>query len=94
MVMLYWNFVWWNILNVQKNEEYNKYSLPRVNHEFAILCFLKYFKYLKVNYIYLMSGARGKEPTCQWRKQKMHAWSLGGEDALEEEMSNHSSILA
>ena len=48
----------------------NIYSLPHVNHEFAILCFLKYFKYSKVNYIYLMGGARGKEPTCQCRKHK------------------------
>ena len=37
-------------------------------------------------------GAHGKEPTCQFRGQKVR--SLGGEDPLEEEMATHSRIPA
>ena len=39
-------------------------------------------------------GASGKEPACQYRKRK-ERWvpSLGWEDALEEGMAIHSSIL-
>ena len=35
-----------------------------------------------------------KEHTCQWRKLKTRVLSLGQDDALEEEMATHSSILA
>ena len=37
-------------------------------------------------------GARGKEPTCQCRRQTQ-VRSLGQEDPLEKEMAIHSSIL-
>ena len=37
---------------------------------------------------------RGKESTCQYRRQEMWVRSLGQEDPLEEEMATHPSILA
>ena len=39
-------------------------------------------------------GTNGKGSTCQCRRQKRQVWSLGQEDALEEEVATHSSILA
>ena len=39
-------------------------------------------------------GASGKESTCQSRRHKNRAQSLGGEDPLEGEMATHSGILA
>ena len=39
-------------------------------------------------------GARGKESTCQCRRQEMQVQFLGGEDPLEEDTATHSSILA
>ena len=40
-------------------------------------------------------GASGKEPACQCKTcKKLQVWSLGQEDALEEGMVTHSSILA
>ena len=39
------------------------------------------------------SGAGGREPACQCRRQ-MQVRSLGREDPLEEEMATHSRILA
>ena len=36
----------------------------------------------------------GKESACQYRKQEMWIWSLGGEDSLEKEVAIHSRILA
>ena len=45
--------------------------------------------------MYFSGGANGKEPACQCRRLKeMRIPSLGWEDALEEEMATHSSILA
>ena len=39
-------------------------------------------------------GTRGKEPTCQCKRQEMRVWSLGWENPLEEGMAAHSSVLA
>ena len=40
-------------------------------------------------------GARGKKPSCQWRRcKRLQVQSLGREDPLEEGMATHSSILA
>ena len=40
-------------------------------------------------------GSLGKESACSaGRCWQMWVWSLGQEDALEEEMANHSNILA
>ena len=41
-----------------------------------------------------LGGASGKEPTCQCRRHETWVWSLGREDALEESMATHCSILA
>ena len=35
-----------------------------------------------------------KNPPAMQETQEMQVWSLGGEDALEEEMATHSSTLA
>ena len=40
------------------------------------------------------SGASGKEPACQRRRQEMRVPSLSREDPLEEGMATHSSIPA
>ena len=40
------------------------------------------------------SGTSGKEPACQYRRRENQVRSLGREDALEEVMATHSSILA
>ena len=48
---------------------------------------------LQKKLIFTLGGARGKEPTCQCRRQ-MQVRSLGQEDPLEEGMAIHSSILA
>ena len=48
----------------------------------------------KNRYMYGLPRWRsGKETTCQGRRHKTLFWSLGWEDALEEEMATHSSIL-
>ena len=39
-------------------------------------------------------GISGQEPTCQYRRHKMRVRALGREDALEEGMATHPSILA
>ena len=39
-------------------------------------------------------GTRGKDPTCQCRRQETQLRSLGQADPLEKEMATHSSILA
>ena len=54
------------------------------------------FLYDPLSYLTSPGGPRGKEPTCKWSRQKRGGWvrSVGGEDALEEAMANHSSILA
>ena len=39
-------------------------------------------------------GTSGKEPACQSRRCESQVRSLGREDALEEVMATHSSILA
>ena len=39
-------------------------------------------------------GASGKEPTCQYRRHRDTGLIPGQEDALEEGMATHSSILA
>ena len=40
-------------------------------------------------------GTRGKEPTCQCKRQVMRVWSLGWENPLEEDSrQEHSSVLA
>ena len=39
-------------------------------------------------------GTHGKEPYCQCRRHETRVRSLGREDALEEGMVTHSSILA
>ena len=38
--------------------------------------------------------ARGKEPTCQFRRHETQIRSLDQEDPLKEDMTTHSSILA
>ena len=40
------------------------------------------------------SSSSGKEPACQCRRHKRRGQALDREDPLEEEMVNHSSILA
>ena len=42
----------------------------------------------------ISSGARGKEPACQCRRQESQVQSLSQEDPLEKGMATHSSILA
>ena len=43
----------------------------------------------------LPGGANGREPACQCQRLKeRRVRSLGWEDALEEDMATHSSILA
>ena len=39
-------------------------------------------------------GTSGKEPTCQWSREKMRVQSLGQEDPQEKGMITHSTILA
>ena len=67
--------------------------------------FLKSFSYLQLIPLYMIMlyifsfgfpvGTSGKEPTCQRRRHKKRCvWSLGWENALEEGMTTHSSILA
>ena len=47
-------------------------------------------------YLGFSSNSAGKEPTCQWKQETQKMWvrSLDQEDALEEEIATHSSILA
>ena len=52
------------------------------------------FKGLTSQYRGFLSGASGKEPSCQCRRQKIQVQPLGQEDPLEEEMAAHFSILA
>ena len=42
----------------------------------------------------LPDGSEGKELPAMQETQEMHIWFLGQEDALEEGMATHSSILA
>ena len=54
----------------------------------------KYFNsYLYTKRVF-PGGASGKEPSCQFRRPQMRVQSLGWEDALEEGMATHSSIVA
>ena len=43
----------------------------------------------------LLRWLSGKESACQCRRcvREMQVWSLGREDPLEEELTNHSSLL-
>ena len=47
-----------------------------------------------INSVGFPGSANSKELYCQFRREEMRVRSLGWEDALEEGMAAHSSILA
>ena len=58
-------------------------SLARINYD-CLTCRMGF-----------AGGASGKEPACQCKTcKRLQVWPLGQEDALEEGMGTHSSILA